>query len=96
MRSVARAFIGLLVISMPISTMAQPRPRTVLVLVATTTNTPYFQEVNKAFNAGMEAESANSVYSHVESLGVREFEGPRHAELLRNFLRERYRDKPIG
>jgi hypothetical protein len=96
MRSVARAFVGLLVISMPISTMAQPRPRTVLVIEATTPNTSYFGEVNRAFNAAVAAESANSVYVHVESLAFRDFEGIRYSELLRNFLREKYRDKSIG
>ncbi len=75
---------------------AQQRPRTVVVLEATTPNTSYFREVNAAFNAAIGTESANSVYSYVENLAVRDFEGPRYIELLRNFLQEKYRDKPIG
>src|SRR4051794_34054859 len=74
----------------------QPRPRTVLVLEATNPNTSYFREVNKAFNAAIAAESANTVYVYVESLAFRDFEGIQYSELLRNFLREKYRDKPIG
>ena len=78
------------------SAAGQPRPRTVLVLEATNPNTSYFREVNKAFNAAVAAESANSVYVYVESLAFRDFEGIQYSELLRNFLREKYRDKPIG
>ena len=78
------------------SAAGQPRPRTVLVLEATNPNTSYFREVNKAFNAAVAAASANSVYVYVESLAFRDFEGIQYSELLRNFLREKYRDKPIG
>ena len=78
------------------SAAGQPRPRTVLVLEATNPNTSYFREVNKAFNAAIAAELASSVYVYVESLAFRDFEGVRYAELLRNFLREKYRHKPIG
>ena len=78
------------------SAAGQPRPRTVLVLEATNPNTSYFREVNKAFNAAVAAESANSVYVYVEVLAFRDFEGIQYSELLRNFLREKYRDKPIG
>ena len=78
------------------SAAGQPRPRTVLVIEATNPNTSYFREVNSAFSAALAAESAKSVYVYVESLAFRDFEGVRYSELLRNFLREKYRDKPIG
>jgi signal transduction histidine kinase len=73
----------------------EQRPRTVLVLEATTPNTSYFREVNTAFNDAIAAESANSVYVYVEALAFRDFQGSRYAEALRAFLREKYRDKPI-
>jgi signal transduction histidine kinase len=78
------------------SAVTQPRPRTVLVIEATSPNTSYFREVNRAFTATVAAESASSVYVYVESLAFRDFEGVRYSELLRTFLREKYRDKPIG
>ena len=76
--------------------MAQPRPRTVLIIAATTTNTARFREISTAFSAAMEAASTNSVYVYLESMAVSDFGGPRYVELLRNFLREKYRDIPIG
>jgi signal transduction histidine kinase len=80
----------------PLSAIADQRPRTVLVIEATTPNTTYFREVNRSFHAAIAAESKNTVYVHVEALAFRDFSGPRYFELLRDLLREKYRDKPIG
>ena len=95
MRSVALAIIGL-AISMPISTMAQPLPRTVLVIDQGTSNTPTAQAINRSFQSEIDALSGTSVYVYLESLGTAVFGDANYSDLLLNYFREKYRGRPIG
>src|SRR5262245_29323600 len=96
MHSVVRAFVGLLAASMPISTMAQPLPQTVLVIDQGTANTPTAQAISRSFQSELDALSGTSVYVYVERLGVTVFGGPHYPDLLLSHFREKYRGKPLG
>lgn len=75
---------------------AVPLPRSVLILDGTDTNSPW----GLAFRSTIQSEISEgsktpvAIYSEVLELG--RFNSPRYQELLRTFLREKYRDKPIG
>ena len=81
---------------MPISTMAQPLPRTVLVIDQGTSNTPTAQAINRSFQSEIDALSGTSVYVYLESLGTAVFGDANYSDLLLNYFREKYRGRPIG
>jgi signal transduction histidine kinase len=74
---------------------AEKAPQSVLVIEATSPNTTYFIGVNSAFNSAVSAETLGRVFVYVESLAVRNFESPGYQALLRDFFREKYRDKNL-
>src|SRR5262245_24174493 len=96
MRSVMRAFVGLLATSMPISTTAQPLPQTVLVIDQGTANTPTAQAIDRSFQSELDALSGTSVYVYLEHLGLSVFGAAHYPDLLLNYFREKFRGRPLG
>jgi signal transduction histidine kinase len=75
---------------------AQQLPRTVLLLDQGSANYPMAGAIVSAFQAEMNAQASTSVPVIVESLNLAVFGDAHHIDLLRDYLREKYRNKPIS
>jgi signal transduction histidine kinase/ABC-type uncharacterized transport system substrate-binding protein len=91
---IARITVGFAVFLAP--AISQTLPRTVLYLDEGTANNPAPQEIVKAFQSTLNADSGNSVSLYFESLGIPVFANTRYFDFLRDYFREKYRDRPIG
>jgi signal transduction histidine kinase len=80
----------------PIFVDAQPLPRTVRLLDQGSANYPMAQAIVSAFQSEMNAQAGVSVPVIVESLNLAVFGRAHHIDLLRDYLREKYRDRPIS
>src|SRR5499427_9419810 len=95
-RLVMRVVFGLAVALTPISTRAEPLPRTVLFLDEDTPIYPWFRQMSEAFYATIKAESANPPFVFIENLGIDAYATPDYFNILRSHFREKYRNKAIG
>src|SRR5262252_9471668 len=95
-RIVMRIVFGLAVTLTPISTRAEPLPRTVLFLDEDTPIYPWFRQMSEAFYATIKAESANPPFVFIENLGIDAYATPDYFNILRSHFREKYRNKAIG
>ena len=75
---------------------AQPLPRSVLVFDQSDTNSPWGLAFRGAIRATINKGSATPVTIYSEVLELGRFNSPQYEELLRTYLREKYRDRPIG
>jgi signal transduction histidine kinase len=91
-----RIILGLLAALIPISAIAQPLPRTVLLLDQGSANYPMAQAIVSAFQSEMNAQAGTSVPVIVESLNLAVFGQAHEINLLRDHLREKYRNRPIS
>src|SRR5499427_122 len=95
-RLVMRVVFGLAVALTPISTRAEPLPRTVLFLDEDTPIYPWFRQMSEAFYATIKAESANPPFVFIENLGIDAYATADYFTILRSHFREKYRNKAIG
>src|SRR6516165_8545083 len=57
---------------------------------------PFAQGISAAFRAALNARSAERIAVYAENLDLVRSSGPRYEEILKTYLREKYRDRPIG
>src|SRR5262245_35905253 len=92
-----RVIIGLIAILAPfVCAAAEPIPRSVLILDQSDADSPWYARLSSAFRSTLAAASTAPVSVYAEHLDLSRFEGPRHAEALRAYLRDKFRDRPIG
>jgi signal transduction histidine kinase len=68
----------------------------VLILDATDTNSPWGLAFRSTIRSEISGGSKTPVAIYSEVLELGRFNSPRYQEVLRTFLREKYRDRPIG
>ncbi len=80
----------------PCQAAAEALPRSVLVFDQSDTNSPWGLAFRSAFRSEISRSSKTPVAIYSEVLELGRFNSPQHRQLLRSFLREKYRDRPIG
>jgi signal transduction histidine kinase len=75
---------------------AESLPRSVLYLDQNDPGEPFGAGMSAAFRATVNAGSSEHVAIYAENLDLIRSPGPRHEEVLKTYLREKYRDRPIG
>jgi signal transduction histidine kinase len=78
-----------------VSRAADPLPRSVLVLDQSAADSAWYAAFAPVFRSTLRAGSAAHVSIHEEHLDLSRFGGQRHDDLLRNYLRDKFRDRPI-
>src|SRR5215510_4587897 len=91
-RIVMRIVFGLAVALTPVSTRAEPLPRTILFLDEDTPIYPWFRQMSEAFYSAIKTETANPPFVFIENLGIDVYVTADYV----NILREKYRNKAIG
>lgn len=75
----------------------EPLPGSVLILNQAPSSVPWFYEVGSSIRRTIRSGSADKVSIHEEHLDLGgEFSGDQYNQLLRQFIREKYRDKTMG
>src|SRR5262245_39831288 len=80
----------------PMAGAAAELPRSVLILDQSGRDSVWFDTFFSAFRSTLETKSAMRVSVFSEHLDLSRFGGPRHDELLRTYLRDKFSEKPIG
>jgi signal transduction histidine kinase len=75
---------------------AEALPHSVLIFDQSEPNAPWGLEFRAALLAALKAGSPTLPVIYSETLDLGRFNSPQYEELLRTFLREKYRGKPIG
>src|SRR5476651_634099 len=75
---------------------AEPLPRSVLIFDFTDTNSPWGLAFRSTIRSELSEGSKTPVALYSEALELGRFNGPQYEELVRTFLRGKYRDRPIG
>jgi hypothetical protein len=74
----------------------EPLPRSVLYLDENDPGLPFALGISAAFRAALKAGSAEQIAVYTENLDLVRSSGPRYEEILKTYLREKYRDRPVG
>ena len=72
------------------------RSRSILILHQSELRGPFYYQIFDAFRAEVEAKHLPQTTIYAESFDLSRFGGDAYDAVLRQFLREKYRDKPIG
>jgi signal transduction histidine kinase len=89
--------VGLFALLAPADLPAgETRPRSILILHQSELRGPFYYQIFDAFRAEMEAKPQPHTTIYAESLDLNRFGGDAYDAVLRQFLREKYHDKPIG
>jgi signal transduction histidine kinase len=91
---VATILIACLLSTLP--TAAEPLPRTVLVLHQSIPFSEYFSKFFASFQSTLKAGSTIPITIYSESLGHRHFKGADYDSLVYEFIKEKYRSRPIS
>ena len=75
---------------------AEPLPRSVLILDQSEPSAPWGIAFRDALRLTPNARSAAPIALYSEVVDLGRFNSPRYEELLRTYLREKYRDRPVG
>jgi signal transduction histidine kinase len=73
-----------------------PRPRSMLILDQSEARGPFYYQIFSGIRAAVNADTEAHVTIYAESLDLSRFRGQAHEENLHRFLREKYRDRPVG
>jgi signal transduction histidine kinase len=90
------AFCAALVSACAPALAADPLPRSVLYLDENDPGLPFASSLSAAFRATINAGHTERIAVFSENLDLVRSRGPRHEEILKTYLREKYRDTPIG
>jgi signal transduction histidine kinase len=90
------AFCTALVSACAPALAADPLPRSVLYLDENDPGLPFASSLAGAFRATINAGHTERIAVFSENLDLVRSRGPRHEEILKTYLREKYRDTPIG
>ena len=74
-----------------LSAAAEPLPRSVLILDQSDAHSAWYAPFSAAFRSTLYAGSAERISVYAEHLDLSRFGGPQHDDLLRNYLREKFR-----
>jgi signal transduction histidine kinase len=96
MRLVSHAMISLIAVFVPISLSAEPLPRSVLVLDQSIPHTAWFSRLFGAFQSTLKAGSDTPITIYTERLEYSHFKGSEYDQIMRTFIKAKYREKPIG
>jgi signal transduction histidine kinase len=91
---VATILIACLLSTLP--SAGDPLPRTVLVLHQSIPFTEYFSKLFASFQSTLKAGSKIPITIYSESLGHRHFKGADYDSLVYEFIKEKYRSRPIS
>jgi len=83
-------------LSIAVPTTAAQLPGTVLVLNRSIPYTEYFDKVLASFQSTLKAGSDIPITVYSEQLEYNHFKGPEYENLLRTFIKEKFRTTPIG
>ena len=72
------------------------RARSILFLDQSDLRGPFYYEIFRAFRQRIAADAQSHVTIYSESLDLSRFSGAAHEQSLRDYLREKYRDRQIG
>src|SRR5262249_14873652 len=78
------------------SRAAEPLPPAVLVLDQINAASPWYTAFFSAFESTLTSQSASRITFYEEHLDLNRFHGAQHDEVLRTYLRDKYRGRPIG
>ena len=79
-----------------VSSADEPLPRSVLILDQSDAHSAWYEPFSAAFRSTLYAGSAERISVYAEHLDLSRFGGPQHDDLLRTYLREKFRTRPIG
>ncbi|MBV8697491.1 MAG: GHKL domain-containing protein [Bradyrhizobium sp.] len=89
--------VCLIFVMLPAEAPAQgQRARSILFLDQSDLRGPFYYEIFRAFRQRIAADAQSHVTIYSESLDLSRFGGAAHEQSLREYLREKYRDRPIG
>src|SRR4051794_38139742 len=75
---------------------ADPLPRSLLIFDQTQANSPWGLGFRSALMVELDKTSKTPITIYSELLELGRFNSPQYQELIRTFLREKYRQRPIG
>jgi hypothetical protein len=75
---------------------AEPVPRAVLILDQSDAHSGWYQPFSASFRSTLYAGSAQRISVYAEHLDFSRFGNPRHDEVLRTYLRDKFRATPIS
>jgi hypothetical protein len=75
---------------------AEPLPRSVLFLDHNDPGEPFGQGMSAAFRTTISDSGREHIAIYAETLDLIRYSGPRYEETVKTYLREKYRDVPIG
>src|SRR5262245_1608529 len=91
---VATILIACLLSTLP--SAAQPLPRTILVLHQSIPYTEFFGKLFASFQSTLKSGSKIPITIYSESLGHRHFKGADYDSLVYDFIKEKYRSRPLS
>ena len=75
---------------------AEPLPRSVLVINQSGPNRPWIVGFSTALRSILQADPSGPISLYIEDLDLTEFRSPEYEASVLDFLRVKYRNKPIG
>jgi hypothetical protein len=75
---------------------AAPLPPSVLILDRSDADSPWYADFSASFRSTLNAGSERRFSVYSEHLDLSRFPGTQHHEVLRTYLQNKYRDRPIG
>src|SRR5262245_13219637 len=91
------AIVVLATLSPPASRAADPLPRAVLILDQSDAHSAWYARFSSAFRSTLGAATSGAPVSiYAEHLDLSRFEGAQHDAVLRAYLGNKFRDRPIG
>jgi len=75
---------------------AEIRPRSILFLDQSDLRGPFYHEIFTVFRERVTADMQSRTTLYTESLDLSRFNGAAYEQILRQYLKEKYRDRPIG
>ena len=85
-----------MLLALPATAISQSPPRSVLILDQSDTHSAWYASFSAAFRSTLRAGSADHTSVYAEHLDFSRFGGNQYDDLLRSYLREKYRSRPIG
>ena len=73
-----------------------PLPPSVLILDQSSADSPWYADFSANFRSSLNAGSERRFSVYSEHLDLSRFPGTQHHEVLRSYLQNKYRDRPIG
>src|SRR5262245_29542530 len=87
---------SIVIMTSPMAGAAAQLPRSVLILDQSGRDSVWFDAFFSAFRSTLETKSTMRTSVYAEHLDLSRFGGPRHDELLRTYLRDKFSERPIG